>query len=453
MVKIVHLKDIYNLYGFDLNGNFFNFSNCDIILINGKYYYLFLEDIFEKKITKEKFNFSNNFIIYYSNYEKENLIEKILNTLIQNEKIQNYKLEVIDCNQKTLTPSFVDPHTHAIFHGSREKEFFLRNQGISYLEIAKMGGGISYSVKLTREASEEILLKNLLQRIFKFSQFGVSHIEIKSGYGLTKNDEIKILKIINKAKEYTNIQIFPTCLAAHDYPPEYKFDYPEKKYLWVETIINEIIPEVKSKNLAIFFDIFSEEKVFDLKNTERILTKAKEVGFKLKIHSDELSNIGATELACQLGAVSADHLLKISEKGLEEIKKSKTIPVLLPGTAFYLNEPFAPFDKFKEKGIEVAIGSDFNPGTNCTENILLIYTISAIKLKMNAMEILKASTYTSSKAIDLEDNENVGIINKGKDAFINIFNAPNLEYIYYHWGINHLHKSLIKGEDPFIKYE
>lgn len=454
MKKLIYLKNISNLYGFDFNENFFNFQDCDIILLNGKFEKLILNNFNNNKISKNNLKFSDDFILVNDNSNNGKINNlNILNNIIKNYKIEKNEYLEIDCSNKTVTASFVDPHTHAVFYGSREKEFFLRNKGVPYLEIAKMGGGISYSVKKTREASEEILLKDLLKRIKRFSQFGVTHIEIKSGYGLTKNDEIKLLNIIKKAKNYTNMIIIPTCLAAHDYPPEYKYDFPERKNEWVDIIIKEIIPEVKEKNLAIFFDIFSEEKVFNLETTEKILLSAKEYGFKIKAHTDELSNIGATELACSLGATSVDHLLKISEKGLEALRNSKTIPVLLPGTAFYLNEPFAPYDKFKEKNIDVAIGSDFNPGTNCTENILLIYSIAAIKLKMSAEELLKASTITSSKAIGLENESIVGIIDKNKDSYLNILNTPNLEYIYYHWGINHIEKILIKGEEVWVKDE
>ncbi|GAG68132.1 unnamed protein product, partial [marine sediment metagenome] len=245
-----------------------------------------------------------------------------------------------------VTPSFVDPHTHLIFAGSREHEFFMRNQGISYLEIAEKGGGITSTVRATRNASSEELLVDLLNKLELINSFGTTHIEIKSGYGLTIKDEIRLLEIIKRAKQYTNIQIIPTLLAAHEFPLSAKHSQKLKEK-YIEQIINEIIPEVKKQNLAKFFDIFSEKKVYNLDQTKKLLKAAKAHGFKLKLHSDELSNIGATELGVKLNACSVDHLLKISNKGLDALANSNTIAVLLPGTAFYLNEPYPDFKKFE----------------------------------------------------------------------------------------------------------
>lgn len=414
------LKDIKTIYGFDKNLNFFEQHNKNILIKNEK--------------------------ILGIGQDKDELIKKNIKS---KNNIDSKPLKIVNCSGLILTPSFVDPHTHLIFGGTREDEFFLRNKGVSYLEIAKHGGGISSTVKATRNTSSEILLKNLLKRIKLLSSFGVTHIEIKSGYGLTTKEEIRLLEIINKAKEYTNIKIYPTLLAAHDFPPESKHDN-KLKQKYIDEIVNEIIPETISKNLAIFFDIFSEEKVYNLNQTRYLLEEAKSKGFKLKLHSDELSNIGATELGVEMNAVSVDHLLKISESGIKKLKNSKTTPVLLPGTAFYLNEPFPDFKKFMKYGVEVAIASDCNPGSNYTENMLFIYTLASLKLGMDEKQILKAATINASSALDLKPESGTGIIDVGYSANFNLFEAPNLKYIFYHYGINPIFKTFIDGEETWV---
>ncbi len=362
----------------------------------------------------------------------------------------NFILKEINAKDKIVIPSFVDPHTHLIYAGDRSHEFFKRVKGVSYLEIAQQGGGIAYTVKKTREASDEQLLLLLLKRLNNLSNFGVSHVEIKSGYGLTYDDEIRLLKIINKAKEYTNIKIFPTAMPAHDYPPDAKRDENLKKK-WVDTIINGILPEVRSNNLASFFDIFTEEKVFDYKTTERLCLAAIENGFNIKMHVNELSNIGALKLAIDLKATSVEHLLQTTEDEVKLFLNSNTIPILLPATAFYLNEKYAPFTLFEKYGVDVALASDSNPGSNCTENILMVYTIAAIKLHMDPFQLLKASTITASKALNMQNLQ--GIIEEGCFANLLVVNVPSLEYIYYHYGDNPIEKVIIEGEEKYVKLD
>ncbi len=404
------LKDIKNTYFFDNEENFIEKSNIDIVIKDGKFKYI-----------------GDNFTDYTND-------------------IKAY--EIIDCSNKCLIPSFTDPHTHLIFGGSREEEFFMRNSGVDYLEIASKGGGIGSSVKSTRSASNDELLWTLLQRIKLISSYGVSHLEVKSGYGLSPKDEIRMLKIIKQAQKHTNVKLIPTLLAAHDFPPELKRDLKNRgKYL--DTIINEIIPVVKEENLAEFFDIFSEEKVFNLEQTKRLLKAAKDAGFKLKLHSDELSNIGASELGIDMGAISIDHLLQMSESGIKKLADSDTTGVLLPGTAFYLNKPYPKYNLFKKHKARVALASDCNPGSNFTENILFIYTLASIKLGMSAEEILKAATINASYAIDKKDNPN-GIFEIDSPANCSLINTPNLEYLFYNYGINHIEKTFIEGVPVWI---
>lgn len=418
MNKILSIKNIEKIYGFDKNHNEKIIENISLICLNGK-----IHSIVDNK-------------------DYENEINKILQEYGKNIELKEY-----DAKNKICLPSFVDPHTHLVYAGNRANEFFMRNRGISYLEIANKGGGISYTVKKTRESSDEQLLALLLKRIKALSSFGVSHIEIKSGYGLTVKDEIRLLKIIKNAQKYTNIKLIPTLMCAHDFPPEAKKD-EKLKEKWIEEIKNQILPAVKEEKLASFFDIFTEEKVFNFSQTEILCKAAIDNNFKIKMHVNELSNIGALKLAIDLKAISVEHLLQTTEEEVILFKNSSTIPVLLPATAFYLNEKYAPFSLFEKHGIDVAIASDSNPGSNCTENILMVYTISAIKLHMDAMQILKASTITAAKAIDLQDYP--GIIEIGYPANFIIVNVPSLEYLYYHYGDNPIEKIFIEGEESFV---
>lgn len=418
MHNITSLKNIEKIYTFDKSLNQKIYTNSSIFIKDGKILSIVPDE-------------------YY--YEEKT---KIINS-IKGE----YILTELNAKNKIVIPSFVDPHTHLIYAGDRANEFFMRNKGISYLQIAEKGGGIAYTVKRTRETSDEQLLILLLKRLKTLSSFGVTHVEVKSGYGLTTKDEIRLLEIINKARKYTNMNITPTLMAAHDFPPEYKKD-EKLKEKWIYQIIEEIIPEVKSKNLSNFFDIFTEEKVFNYYQTEKLCSAAIDNGFKIKMHVNELSNIGALKLAIDLKAISVEHLLKTTEDEVKLFKNSNTIPVLLPATAFYLNEQYAPFSLFEKNGIDVALASDSNPGSNCTENILMVYTIAAIKLHMDAMQILKASTITASKAIGLD--EATGILEKDCPANLLIVDSPSLEYIYYHYGHNPIEKVFINGEQIFF---
>ena len=445
MKKIVSLKNIEKIYGFDKEFNLKIYENISIICIDGKIHLIvsnekYYEEI--NKVIKEIEKIPTQFEKEFDNnknkvdYKRD---EKIIN--------KTYEIKEYDLKNKICLPSFIDPHTHLIYAGDRSHEFFKRNRGVSYLKIAEEGGGISYTIKKTREASSEQLLYLLLKRLKTLSSFGVSHVEIKSGYGLSVNEEIRLLEIIKKAQQQTNIKIIPTCMPAHDFPPESKKD-EKLKEKWIQQIIDEILPEVKSKNLAKFFDIFTEEKFFNYYQTERLCKAAIENGFKIKMHVNELSNIGALKLAIDLNATSVEHLLQTTEEEVMLFQKGKTIPVLLPATAFYLNERYAPFNLFEKYGIDVALASDSNPGSNCTENILMVYTIAAIKLHMEANQILKASTITAAKALDLQQYP--GILEKGQPADFLIVNVPSLEYLYYHYGDNPIEKVIIDGEEAFV---
>lgn len=438
MKKIVSLKNIEKIYGFDKDFNQKVLENISIICIDGKIHSILPNENYDEGIREltceieKEFDNNRNKVYYDGISQKDN---------------KSYEIKEYDLKNKICLPSFIDPHTHLIYAGQRSHEFFKRNRGVSYLKIAEEGGGISYTIKKTREASDDQLLFLLLKRLKALSSFGVSHVEIKSGYGLTVKEELRLLEIIKKAQHYTNIKIIPTCMPAHDFPPESKKD-EKLKEKWIQQIIDEILPEAKRKNLAKFFDIFTEEKFFNYYQTERLCRSAIDNGFKIKMHVNELSNIGALKLAIDMNATSVEHLLQTTEEEVTLFKNSNTIPVLLPATAFYLNERYAPFNLFEKHGVDVALASDSNPGSNCTENILMVYTIASIKLHMEAFQILKASTITAAKALDLKDYP--GILEKDQPADFLIVNVPSLEYLYYHYGDNPIEKVIVDGEEVFV---
>ena len=341
-------------------------------------------------------------------------------------------------------PGFVDPHTHPVFFKTREGEFSLRVMGKSYEEIAAAGGGIRNSVRVFRQASFDELSELTYQRIRRFLEYGTTTIEAKSGYGLSLEDELKSLRILKKVAELLPITIVPTFLGAHEVPDEYQRD--REKY--VDLIINEMIPRVAEEKLAKFCDVFCEKDVFTVAQSERILLAAKDHGLQPKLHADELFYTGGAELAAKVGAISADHLLKISAEGIRSMADAGVVPVLLPGTTFFLGKSgYAPARQMIDAGMPVAIATDFNPGSSMTQNMQLMLTLSALYLKMTSAEVITAATRNAARAIAREDR--VGTLETGKDADIVLLDIPGHEYLPYHYGVNHVHKVIRHGRVVF----
>lgn len=352
--------------------------------------------------------------------------------------------EIIDAEGNFVMPGFVDSHTHAIFAGSREFELPWKIEGLSYYEIAERGGGIWYTVKETKKASKEKLKRETEKRLKEMLIHGSTTVEIKSGYGLDKENEIKLLEAVNEIKKSSIIDIIPTFLA-HAIPE----DMDAESY--TDYVINEIIPEVGNKNLAKFCDVFCEKGYFNVEQSKKILEKGKKCGMLPKIHADEFSCIGCSKLAAEIKAVSADHLLMARKKEIKEMASSNVVATLLPATPFVLNTPYPNAKEMLNAGLTIALATDFNP--NCyVQNMQFIVQLACYKMKMPPIEALKASTLNSAKALALK---NVGAIREGYKADVIITNVPSHLFIPYKIGIN-LVKTVIKNgkivvEDGKIK--
>ena len=343
--------------------------------------------------------------------------------------------EVIDASGRVVSPALVDAHTHLIFGGSREHEMSLKRQGKSYLEILESGGGILSTVKSTREISEEDLFKKAEHDLLTMIKHGVLTVESKSGYGLDKENELKQLRVSNRLAEKYNLNMKHTFLGPHAVPEE-----AESNEAFLEEMI-KLLPEVKE--YADFADIFCETGVFSVEESKRYMEKAKEAGFKVKIHADEIDPLGGLELAIDEGAISADHLVASSEEGKAKLKTSDTVAVLLPATTFYLDKnDYADARGMLNNGGAIAVATDYNPGSSVTNNLQLAMAIAALKLKLSPNEVWNAVTVNAAKAIDAD----AGTINQGDQANIVIWDAPNHEYIPYHFGINHAQKVIKDGK-------
>ena len=337
-------------------------------------------------------------------------------------------LKIIDLqNKRAIMPGFIDSHTHLIFGGSRAQEFARRCAGASYQEIAKEGGGILTTVKGTREASVDTLFKLGLKRALIAYRFGVRTMECKSGYGLDHQTEIKCLKVIQDLKiALPQMTFVSTYMGAHAIPND------KKKSHYLDEMIQLTIPAVAKAKLAEFCDVFIDEGYYSNLDGARILKAAQKLGFKLKIHADELGNTESASLAVKLKAHSADHLLKVSEAGIRRLAKSNTVATLLPGTAFYLKEAYAPARKLLDAGARVAIATDFNPGSCYSLNLPLMLNLSALYLKMNVSEIFAAVTVNAAKALALETRK--GAILPGFDSDFIVLPHESFHEVYYRMG-------------------
>ncbi len=347
----------------------------------------------------------------------------------------------MDVRGRLVTPGFVDPHTHMVFAGSRENEFEMRCRGASYKEIALAGGGILSTVLATREASEDELFEQSLPRLQCCLGFGTTTVEIKSGYGLETETELKMLRVIDRLRKETPLDIVSTFLGAHEVPDEFRTD----REGYVRLLVEEMIPAVAKSGLAEFADIFTEQHVFDIDQSRRILEAAREAGFKLKLHADEIVSLGGAELAAEMDAASADHLGAISRKGIRTLAKGDTVAVLLPGTTFFINlDNYAPADKLKEAGVPIALSTDCNPGSSMTESMQIIQTLACLYLDMTPAEALTASTLNAACAIDRADR--VGTLEPGKQADLVVWDCDDYRAIAYHYGVNLARTVIKKGK-------
>lgn len=353
--------------------------------------------------------------------------------------------EIIEAAGKTVLPGFVDSHTHFIFGGYRADEFSWRLKGDSYMSIMERGGGINASVTATRAASLEDMVALGRERLNTMLEFGVTTVEGKSGYGLDCETELRQLRAMKQLNEEHPLDIVPTFLGPHSVLPEYK----GKEREFLDKQIAEVLPLVKEENLAEFADIFCEKNVFSVEDSEYYLNKAKEMGFLLKIHADEMAQLGGSELAARVGAVSADHLLQASDEGIRKMAESGVISTLLPATAFCLKEEFARGRKMIDEGCAVAIASDLNPGSCFTNSIPLLIALGCIYMHLSIEEVITALTINGAAAVNRADT--IGSLEAGKKADVIFLKYPSIHFLPYHTGINLVETVIKNGQTVYQK--
>ena len=384
-------------------------------------------------------------LVTYNSIIKSMHILKDVEVIIENDMIIEIgsslrKVEdIIDCENKLVTPGFVDPHTHPVFYDTRENEFEMRLQGYSYQDISDSGGGIKNSVSDVRNASELDLIERVKRRMDSFLSLGTTTIECKSGYGLNLESELKSLKVIHEVDNSHPIDMVPTFMGAHAFPYEFEDDHEG----YVDLICNEMIPEVSKQGIAIFNDVFCEKGYFNSMQTRRIINTGKEYGLLPRIHADEFQDSGSAEIAGELTSISADHLMMVSDEGICSLLEHNVIATLLPGTTFFLGKTnYAPYSRLKKAGVEIALATDYNPGSCNIKSMPFIISLACIYLKMNVLDAIKACTYTSAKSLMMEGT--VGSIEEGKNADLIIWDINKLEQIPYmidHSLIKHVFKN------------
>jgi len=379
---------------------------------------------------------------------KEGLIEAVGTTrdiLSDLEKTESdfSGFDIIDAKNRAVLPGFVDSHTHFVFGGFRAEEFSWRLRGDSYMEIMKRGGGIVNSVEATRNAAVEELVQSGIKRLDSMLSFGVTTVEGKSGYGLDCDTEIKQLEVMAHLDNIHYVDIAPTFLGAHAVPAAYK----GKEDAFIEFMMGDVMPRVAERKLAEFCDIFCEKNVFSIAQSRRLLSKAKELGLKLKLHADEIVQTGGAELAAELGAVSADHLLQASEEGIRQMAAAGVVATLLPATAFSLKEPYARGRYMIDSNCAVALATDFNPGSCFTESIPLIFALATLYMDISTEEAVTALTINAAAAIDRADT--IGSLDVGKHGDLAVLEYPSYKFIPYHIGINTVDQVVKKGNLVF----
>ncbi|NOY22629.1 MAG: imidazolonepropionase [Acidobacteria bacterium] len=353
---------------------------------------------------------------------------------------------VLDAENAVVIPAFVDPHTHMVFGGTREDEFNLRIQGEKYMEIAAMGGGINSTVRATRNENEDTLFEHALQNLHDMIAYGTATFEIKSGYGLDTETELKQLRVIKRLQKSQSVDIKATFLGAHEIPPEFR----DRKEDYIKLLCEKMLPAVKEQGIAEYCDIFCETGVFDIEESRRILNRAKELGFKLRVHADELTPLGGGELAAELGAASADHLVHVTRAGIDKMVQAGVVFDMLPGTTFFLmSDHFAPAgDILAANGI-LALSTDFNPGSSYTHSMPMVITLACLKMGLTIEQSINAATINGAYSLGLQDK--TGSIHKGKQADLTFLDAPSYKFLVYNFGVNRVSAVMKKGEFIFQK--
>ncbi len=349
--------------------------------------------------------------------------------------------QIIDASDRTVLPSWCDSHTHLVFAGSREGEFVDRINGLSYQEIAQRGGGILNSAQKLQNSTEDELYQQAFRRLQEVKNQGTGAIEIKSGYGLNEAAEIKMLRVIKRLKENSDVEIKATFLGAHALPAAYK----GRKDQYIELVLQKMLPQIADEGLADYIDVFCEKNFFSVADTEALLEAGQKYGLKGKIHSNQFNCMGGIQAAVKYKAVSVDHLEVINEEEIACLKGSPTIPTLLPSAPFFINDHYQPARKMIDAGLGVALASDYNPGSTPSGNMPFVLTLACVKLRMTPEEAINAATYNGAYAMELEKSH--GSIKKGKIANLIITEKiPSYAFIPYAFGTNHVWKVILKGK-------
>lgn len=349
------------------------------------------------------------------------------------------EVATFDAAGMVVLPGFVDSHTHMMFAGSRENEFALRCQGATYREIAESGGGILSTVRCVRAATKKELKRSTVRYLTDMMRYGTTTVEIKSGYGLSLDDEVKMLEAINELADEEMMTVVPTFLGAHAVP----FEYAGRRAEYVKLVVETMLPYVGKKKLAAFCDVFCEKGYFELDESEKILREGKRWGMAVKIHAEELTALGGAELAARLGAVSADHLECVSESGITALRDGGVVATLLPGVSFNLKSAYAPARRMIDQGMAVAIASDFNPGSCMSYSMPMMMTIACTQMRMSPEEALSAATLNGAAALGLSATH--GSVEVGKAADLLIADVPDYRFLAYHYGSNHIRRTVKNG--------
>ncbi len=372
---------------------------------------------------------------------EEGIIQAVGTTQELEEQFKHraHEAEITDATGHLVTPGLVDPHTHIAYGGSREREFEMRLEGATYMDIMNAGGGIHATTKMTREATEDQLVEQAKKRLDSFLKHGVTTVEGKSGYGLDLETELKQLRVMRRLQLEHAIDLVPTFMGAHAVPTQFKGREDD----YVDLVVNEMLPAVANEKLAVFNDVFCEVGVFTPEQSQRILEAGKKYGLIPKIHADEIEPYGGAELAAKVGAISAEHLLKASNEGIKAMADAGTIACLLPATALFLREQAAEGRKMIDAGVPVAISTDCNPGSSPTTSMPLVMNLACISMRLTPAEALTAATYNAACAIRMENA--TGSLEPGKQGDVVLWDISNYQELQYLFGVNHVKSVWKKG--------